>query len=101
MGRTTVAVQYTIENHSQAPCTLTATPWLRFIPKGGRMTSRRRFDWSASQVRSGGLRLRFAVEGGIAEALPDCQYETLRFRHDAPDGRTPTGLCGAGRAVRL
>ena len=94
-GQNTVAVQYTIENHSQAPCTLTATPWLRFIPKGGRMTSRRRFDWSASQVRSGGLRLRFAVEGGIAEALPDCQYETLRFRHDTPDGRTPTGLCGA------
>ena len=99
-GQNTVAVQYTIENHSQTPCTLTATPWLRFIPKGGRMTSRRRFDWSASQVRSGGLRLRFAVEGGIAEALPDCQYETLRFRHDAPDGRTPTGLCGAaGRFV--
>ena len=45
-GQNTVAVQYTIENHSQAPCTLTATPWLRFIPKGGRMTSRRRFDYS-------------------------------------------------------
>ena len=99
-GANTVAVRYTIENGSAEPCTLAVTPWLRFIPKGGRMTRRRRLDWQEGRVSSAGMDLYYGVEGGRAEALPAQMFETLRFRHDAPDGRTPTGLCGAaGRFV--
>ena len=100
-GANTVAVRYTIENGAAAPCTLAVTPWLRFVPKGRRMTGRRRFLWDgkAGCVSGGGLELHFAVEGGRAEALPQ-QTETMRFRLDAPDGRTPTGLASAvGRFV--
>lgn len=99
-GANTAAVRYTIENGSASPCALTVTPWLRFVPKGGKMTRRRMFDWQPGRVSSGGMDLYFSVEGGRAEALEAPQFETLFFRHDAPDGRTPTGLCGAaGRFV--
>lgn len=98
-GQNTVAVLYTVENRAGLPCTLTVTPWLRFVPKGGRLTRRRSFCWEPGRVRSGGRTLYFSAEGGAAEAMPQ-RFETLRFCHDAPDGRTPTGLCAAaGRFV--
>ncbi len=93
-GENTVAVHYTIENGAGAPCTLSVTPGLRFIQKGGRLTRRRRFVWEDGVIRSGGLSLWYAVEGGRAEAIPT-RFETLFFRHDAPDGRQATGLCAA------
>ena len=94
-GANTVAVCYTVENGAASPAVLTVTPWLRFVPKGRRMTRQRAFAWQEGKVSSGGLDLYFALEGGRAEALPAAQYESLRFRHDAPDGRPATGLCGA------
>ena len=94
-GSNTVAVCYTIENGGALPCTLTVTPWLRFVPKGRRMTRQRAFTWQEDKVSSGALTLAFAVEGGRAEALPAVQYERIRFRHDAPDGRPGAGLCAA------
>lgn len=98
-GENTVAVQYTVENHAAAPCTLRLTPWLRFVPKGGRLTRRRRFLWQDGQIESGGVRLYYAVENGRAEALP-LRFESEYYRHDAPDGRHATGLCAAaGRFV--
>ncbi|HJD21443.1 MAG TPA: amylo-alpha-1,6-glucosidase [Candidatus Gemmiger faecigallinarum] len=93
-GENTAAVLYTLENRAAEPCTLTVTPWLRFVPKGGRMTRRRRFDWQQGRVRSGGLTMYYSVENGGARALP-LRHSTLRFCHDAPDGRAPTGLCAA------
>ena len=94
-GSNTVAVCYTVENGAAAPAVLTVTPWLRFVPKGRRMTRQRTFAWQEGKVSSGGLDLFYALEGGRAEALPAVQYESIRFRHDAPDGRPATGLCGA------
>ena len=99
-GANTAAVCYTIENGSDSPCTLAVTPWLRFVPKGGRMSGRRRFVWQADRVSGGGMTLYFSVEGGRAEPLPAQTAETMYFRHDAPDGRTATGLAAAaGRFV--
>ena len=94
-GTNTVAVSYTVENGAAQPALLTVTPWLRFIPKGRRMTRQRAFAWQEGRVSSGGLDLYFALEGGRAEALPRTRYESIRFRHDAPDGRPATGLCAA------
>ena len=94
-GANTVAVSYTVENGAAQPALLTVTPWLRFIPKGRRMTRQRAFAWQEGRVSSGGLDLYFALEGGRAEALPRTRYESIRFRHDAPDGRPATGLCAA------
>ena len=93
-GENTVAVQYTVENASGAPCALTVTPWLRFVPKGGRLTRRRAFFWGDGQVRSGGLTLYFSLEGGEARPLP-LRFEREYFRHDAPDGRPAAGLAAA------
>ena len=99
-GANTAAVRYTIENGSALPCTLTVTPWLRFVPKGGRLTRRRRFDWQEGRISSGQMSLYYQLENGRAEALDATRFETLFFRQDAPDGRTPTGLCAAtGRFV--
>ena len=94
-GANTVAVSYTVENGATQPALLTVTPWLRFVPKGRRMTRQRAFAWQEGRVSSGGLDLYFALEGGRAEALPRTRYESIRFRHDAPDGRPATGLCAA------
>ena len=94
-GANTVAVSYTVENGAAQPALLTVTPWLRFVPKGRRMTRQRAFAWQEGRVSSGGLDLYFALEGGRAEALPRTRYESIRFRHDAPDGRPATGLCAA------
>ena len=94
-GANTVAVSYTVENGAAQPALLTVTPWLRFVPKGRRMTRQRAFAWQQGRVSSGGLDLYFVLEGGRAEALPRTRYESIRFRHDAPDGRPATGLCAA------
>ena len=94
-GANTVAVSYTVENGAAQPALLTVTPWLRFVPKGRRMTRQRAFAWQEGRVSSGGLDLYFALEGGRAEALPRTRYESIRFRHGAPDGRPATGLCAA------
>ena len=56
-GQNTVAVQYTVQNGADEPCTLAVTPWLRFVPKGGRLTRRRRFAWGGGVIESGGVRL--------------------------------------------
>ena len=98
-GQNTVAVQYTVQNGTDEPCTLAVTPWLRFVPKGGRLTQRRRFAWGGGVIESGGVRLYYAVEHGRAEARP-LRFEHEYYRHDAPDGRTATGLAAAaGRFV--
>ena len=98
-GQNTVAVQYTVQNGADGPCTLAVTPWLRFVPKGGRLTRRRRFAWGGGVIESGGVRLYYAVEHGRAEARP-LRFEHAHYRHDAPDGRTAAGLAAAaGRFV--
>lgn len=98
-GQNTVAVQYTVQNGADGPCMLAVTPWLRFVPKGGRLTRRRRFAWGGGVIESGGVRLYYAVEHGRAEARP-LRFEHAHYRHDAPDGRTAAGLAAAaGRFV--
>ena len=99
-GENTVAVLYTIENGADACAALTVTPWLRFVPKGGKLTRRRAFSWSDARIESGGHTLFYAVENGAAEPAPT-RFETLRFAHDVPDGRTPTGLCAAAGCFRF
>lgn len=93
-GDNTVAVQYTLENATAVPCTLTVTPWLRFVPKGGRLTRRRRFVWQGNRVESNGQTLFWSVENGKSEAEP-VRFATEYYRHDAPDGRNASGLAAA------
>ena len=98
-GANTVAVRYTVENHSGAPCTLRLTPWFCFVPKGGRLTRRRAFTLGDHWLESGGLRLYFAAD---ARLIPfPTRFESLYYRQDAPDGRRATGLCAANHELVL
>ena len=98
-GANTVAVRYTVENHSGAPCTLRLTPWFCFVPKGGRLTRRRAFTLGDHWLESGGLRLYFAAD---ARLVPfPTRFESLYYRQDAPDGRRATGLCAANHELVL
>src|SRR5699024_7549588 len=69
-GANTVAVSYTVENGAAQPALLTVTPWLRFVPKGRRMTRQRAFAWQEGRVSSGGLDLYFALEGAGPRRCP-------------------------------
>lgn len=89
----TVAVRYHLENQSQAPCTLTVTPWLQFVPKGKNLRKSQRFALRGDRVKSAGLELTVHTNG---QQLPGkLAYQTLYYRCDERDGRRKTGLAAA------
>ena len=99
-GQNTVAVQYTVQNGADGPCTLAVTPWLRFVPKGGRLTRRRRFAWGGGVIESGGVRLYYAVEHGPRRSPGPCALNANITATTRPTAAPPTGLAAAaGRFV--
>ena len=89
-GANTAAVVYTVENQSEAPCTLTVAPVLQFSQKGDPPQEPLSLQYAGGAVRGAGLTLYITTNGRTAPVPQTC--ETLYYADDAKDGRAETGL---------
>lgn len=83
------AVVYTVENHSEAPCTLRVTPVLQFSPKGEAQRSRLSLSYEDGKIQGGGLTLYVKSSDRLFAVPQTC--ETLFYADDQKSGRTETG----------
>ncbi len=90
-GENTTAVHYTIENHTNEACTLTAAPFFKFAPKEEALKEQRPISMSGACVRSGDTRLYIRTDGVLEQH--DVLWQTLSYPGDAKDGRAGEGLC--------
>ena len=92
-GANTCAVLYTIENRTEAPCTLRIDPFLKFAPKEEAVEQQKLFAYSAGQITSGPYTL-YMYTDGEQEAIPTCR-QWLSYSEDVKDGRPEKGLTAA------
>ena len=93
----TSAVLYEVENRSDAPCTLRATPFLKFAPKEQALEEKKTFTYENGTVTDGTYTLHIRTDGAL-EAAP-AQWQTLAYPEDAKDGRPAKGMTGSCCAV--
>ena len=89
-GANTTAVVYTVENRSEAPCTLRVTPVLQFSPKGEPVQSPHSLQYVDGRVQGAGLTLYVSCNGQLVPVRQTSQ--TLLYEDDQKDGRTASGL---------
>ena len=89
-GANTAAVVYTVENRSEAPCTLRVTPVLQFSPKGEPRQAQCALVFADGTIQGAGMTLYVSTNGTLR---PTRQHsEALFYADDAKDGRAETGL---------
>ncbi len=89
-GANRAAAVYTVENRSDADCTLRVTPSFQFTPKGHPPQTPLPLAYGDGAVRGEGHALHIASNGRVAAISP--QSERLFYRHDAENGREESGL---------
>ena len=92
MGENTAAVLYTIENHSDAPCTLHLTPYFKFAPKETALVESKVLTYRDGCVSDGEYTLYIRTDGKLAQ-IP-ANWQTLAYPEDAKDGRPAKGMAG-------
>ena len=93
----TSAVLYEIENRSDKPCTLRATPFLKFAPKEAALEEKKVFTYENGTVTDGAYTLYIRTDGALEETA--AAWQTLAYPEDAKDGRPAKGLTGSCCAV--
>ena len=83
------AVIYDIINHSDIPCTLTATPLFKFAPKEMALEEKKQLSISDNQISCQGYTLYICTDGQIKPVSP-CWY-SLSYPEDVKDGRPSAG----------
>lgn len=89
-GANAAAVVYTVENRSNAPCTLRVTPVFQFSPKGEARQSQISLRCDGGKIQGEGLTLYVKSSAGLSDVPQDC--ETLFYEDDRKDGRRESGL---------
>ena len=89
-GSNRAAAVYTVENRSEADCTLRVTPSFQFAPKGHPPQAPLPLSYEGGAVRGEGQTLYITCNGRLS-AIP-CRSERLFYRHDAENGREESGL---------
>ena len=89
-GVNAAAVVYTVENRSDAPCTLRVTPVLQFSPKGEARQSQISLRCGGGKIQGEGLTLYVKSSAGLSDVPQDC--EVLFYEDDRKDGRREKGL---------
>ena len=84
------AVQYTIENRTKAPCTLTVRPWVLGFEKGHAPLEKWPVAWENGCITTGDMRIFVKTNGALAAEKPS--FALQHYMHDAPDGRPEEGL---------
>ena len=96
-GKNTSAVLYTIENRSDVPCTLQATPFLKLAPKEQAITRKKKFSYDGGRITSGAYTLQVATDADLEE-IPQI-WQKLSYPEDKKDGRPAQGMACACCAV--
>ena len=89
-GVNAAAVVYTVENRSDAPCTLRVTPVFQFSPKGEARQSQISLRCGGGKIQGEGLTLYVKSSAGLSAVPQDC--EALFYEDDRKDGRRERGL---------
>ena len=89
-GANRAAAVYTVENRSDADCTLRVTPSFQSTPKGRPPQTPLPLAYGDGVVRGEGQALHIASNGRVAAIPP--RSERLFYRHDAENGREESGL---------
>ena len=89
-GANAAAVVYTVENRSDAPCTLRVTPVFQFSPKGEARQSQISLRCGGGKIQGEGLTLYVKSSAGLSDVPQDC--EALFYEDDRKDGRREKGL---------
>lgn len=92
-GKNTSAVLYTIENRSGQPCTIQATPYLKFAPKETALEGEKSFAYADGRISADGYTLYISSDSALEEIPP--HWQTLSYPEDEKDGRPNKGMSGA------
>ena len=101
--KNTVAVLYTIENHSENSCELEIVPQLKFAPKEEAVERLdRKFTYKNGTITSEGRTLYMKTDAKAAERPQ--RWQLLYYPEDEKDGRPENGLavscCAVTKMVR-
>ncbi len=109
-GENTVAVLYTVENHSSRQAALSVTPLLQFVPKGSLMPPEQEFLFEemeekgdgehCARISSEGMALYLCTNGALEE-IPRQNCEGLYYADDEKDGRPACGRAAANHRITL
>ena len=89
-GQNTTAILYKVENQSDAPCTLTAEPFVKFAPKEQALEAVPQIAFAQGKVTCGNSALHITTTGELTET-PACT-QVLSYPEDAKDGRPAQGM---------
>lgn len=92
-GENTAAVLYSIENHSDQPCTLRVEPFLKFAPKEDPVEKKKDFIYKNGRVTSGKYTMYVHTDGTLEETPP--RWQILSYPEDGKDGRPEKGMAGS------
>lgn len=98
-GKNASAVVYTVENRSEAPCTLRVTPVFQFSQKGAPPQAPFALHYTGGTIQGAGLTLHVKSSEPLLP-LPQ-NWENLSYEDDRKDGRRETGLGLTCAAVEL
>lgn len=98
-GKNASAVVYTVENRSEAPCTLRVTPVFQFSQKGDPPQAPFPLHYTGGTIQGAGLTLHVKSSEPLLP-LPQT-WENLSYEDDRKDGRRETGLGLTCAAVEL
>ena len=98
-GKNASAVVYTVENRSEAPCTLRVTPVFQFSQKGDPPQAPFALHYPGGTIQGAGLTLHVKSSEPLLP-LPQT-WENLSYEDDRKDGRRETGLGLTCAAVEL
>ena len=91
-GENATAILYSLHNSSDAPCTFTVIPYLKFAPKETALTDTKSFTLNGNQVSADGYTLHMHTNGRIS---PCADWQDLCYCADEADGRPGHGLAGS------
>ncbi len=91
--RNAVAVVYTIENRTDADCTLTIRPLVLGFEKGHAPLKPWPVAMTEGCITAGEQVIRLYTNGDVAAEQP--RYVLQAYAHDAPDGRPEKGLAAS------
>lgn len=98
-GQNAAAVLYTIENQSNAPCTLTVEPFMKFGAKEQAMQETQEMSYSAGKITCGESVMFLKTKGTVTPTAQRNQW--LSYPEDAKDGRHGQGICSSCCTVEL
>lgn len=93
------AMLYTVENHSQMPCTLWIRPSFKFAPKEISRQEKGSFALKGNRIWHEKDSLFIHTDGAL-KTIP-AFWEELFYREDAKDGRPATGFAGGCCAIQM